>query len=192
MQLIVITPQDTVKDEIETIHHLMDRGNFFLHVRKPNWSIERISAFIEQIDSKYHSRLAIHQHEQLVNKFQLGGLHLKSNQGFPLASRFRLSKSFHELKDVESIENNRLNYCFLSPIFDSISKQDYQGKGSQWDLGKIHLHCKLYALGGITPDNIGEAKEMGFIGAAVLGAIWENESIDNRVSVLDQLVDKCS
>ncbi len=85
--------------------------------------------------------------------------------------------SFEELeRNGESAE-----ICFLSPVFDSISKFGYKTKFSKEELKEgianwknSHPAQKLFALGGIEADNIVETAKLGFDGAAVLGAVWHN------------------
>ena len=83
--------------------------------------------------------------------------------------------SAHSFEDLERINNE---ICFLSPIFDSISKQGYKAKYSKDELRegiaiwKKKSSQKLFALGGVEASNIAELAELGFDGAAVLGAVW--------------------
>ncbi|MBQ5621975.1 MAG: thiamine phosphate synthase, partial [Bacteroidaceae bacterium] len=73
---------------------------------------------------------------------------------------------------------------FLSPIFDSISKEGYQSAFSRDELleakRKGILSKNVYALGGITFDKLNEIQNLGFYGAAILGAFWNNELQTNR------------
>ena len=73
---------------------------------------------------------------------------------------------------------------FLSPLFDSISKEGYR---SRIDIDsapeRLRGHAgKIVALGGISPSNIARCRTAGFDGAAALGALWhiENGSIDTE------------
>lgn len=67
------------------------------------------------------------------------------------------------------------DYVFLSPIFDSISKQGYKAAFTRAELTEIRaiLSQNVYALGGITFDNLKEVEQLGFCGAAMLGGFWE-------------------
>jgi thiamine-phosphate pyrophosphorylase len=89
--------------------------------------------------------------------------------------------SFEELKKI----NAETEVCFLSPIFDSISKFGYKAKYSKEELmegisawrdfqKKENRSQKLFALGGIEAENLNEVIKLGFDGAAVLGTIWHN------------------
>jgi thiamine-phosphate pyrophosphorylase len=78
------------------------------------------------------------------------------------------------LRDVLQDWQN-LDYAFLSPIFDSISKEGYAAAG--FDSAELaQVLCKapmpVYALGGITPERLPAVRDMGFAGAGILGAVW--------------------
>ena len=69
-----------------------------------------------------------------------------------------------------------MNYVFLSPIFDSISKQGYRSAFDHATLKKAAhegiIDHKVVALGGVTRQRISLLAEYGFGGAAMLGDIW--------------------
>ena len=84
-----------------------------------------------------------------------------------------------------------VDYCFLSPIFDSLSKKGYSAAfpaetlrraGSE---GIIDRH--VYALGGITPERLPQLQEWGFGGAAMLGYLWEETSPEKIKRRMQQL-----
>ena len=66
---------------------------------------------------------------------------------------------------------------FLSPIYDSISKEGYGAAFSRIDLKQAAdegiIDSKVLALGGVSLEHIPEVRSMGFGGAAVLGALWQ-------------------
>jgi len=85
----------------------------------------------------------------------------------------------------EELEKTSADICFLSPVFDSISKFGYKAKYNHQELKdgiaawrdfqkKENLSQKLFALGGVAAENIAELASLGFDGAAVLGAVWHN------------------
>lgn len=65
---------------------------------------------------------------------------------------------------------------FLSPIYGSISKPGYEAAFPDADALASALAGARYpvlALGGVTPDKFEELRELGFAGAALLGAVWQ-------------------
>jgi len=59
------------------------------------------------------------------------------------------------------------DFLLLGPAFDSISKAGYKGRSFS------DIPPNAIAIGGVTPFNIEKLKELGFCGAAMLGAIWQ-------------------
>ncbi len=174
---IAVTPPTIVNDEAGLITVVLDHGWDIVHLRHPSSSLREIKNLIEAIPQRYHSRLRLHGHFDLVNDFNLGGLHL--NRRCPVAPANYsgpTSRSCHSIEEV--IESNDCDYVFLSPVFDSISKPDYNAALDHKDLlrlNQIGLPAVI-ALGGVTPENIGDLAQYNFSGIAVLGYLWNTNS----------------
>ncbi|MCC8173067.1 MAG: thiamine phosphate synthase, partial [Odoribacter sp.] len=98
-----------------------------------------------------------------------------------------ISISCHSLEEIQTLLF-KPQYCFLSPLFDSISKQGYNSKFHQLpDLNKLQLEIPVIGLGGITPDKVSICEKNGFSGVAVLGYIWEKpgEAVTNYLKFLE-------
>ena len=95
----------------------------------------------------------------------------------PPAPGLTASASLHTLAAIPPAGPPCLySYAFLSPIFDSISKQGYVAAFDAADLAAAlgaPRECDLIALGGVTPATARAALGLGFDGVAVLGAVWE-------------------
>ena len=85
------------------------------------------------------------------------------------------------MDSTRSFTNNLkvYDYIFLSPVFDSISKNSHKSSFKKGDITQVLKSSKLkiYALGGINPETAEKAFRMGFDGIAVLGYIWEAKQI---------------
>ncbi len=199
-KLIVITSSDLIPNEAEIINALFQSGLQCLHIRKPAFSRIEIISLINNIKPIYRSKLMIHSFYELALEYGLCGIHL--TQSFisttPKENTSDLIKNAHECNMLTSSSTHSLNdikqlkypfnYVFLSPIFDSISKQNYISKFSLSDctifLQTYHSSCKIVALGGISESNIGSIFQAGFHGTAVLGAIWNNK---NKILAFEQI-----
>ena len=178
--LIVITPEQDHPKEIEIITSLFECGLQLLHIRKPNTNTGELREYIQHIPKQFHKRIVIHSHYALAKEFNLRGIHLTEKARKLKVSSTHLkivSTSFHTSKDI--LKSRRIyEYVFLSPVFDSISKQGYKSNFEAEDLKsflKGNKH-KIIALGGINNKNIKQIKEIGFSGAAVLGYVWESKT----------------
>lgn len=174
MKIIVITSPQSVKNEALICNTLFAYGLERLHLRKPEAKEDIYRNFIEQIEPRYRNRIVLHGHYHLAKQYRLYGIHLKSGHGneYIHYRQFgHIGISCHSLDEIAQIPF-KPDYCFLSPIFDSISKPGYKSRFEK--LPEIDsLSVPVVALGGITPENLAICREKHFFGAAVLGYIWE-------------------
>ena len=94
---------------------------------------------------------------------------------------FYLSTSVHAIEDFNSLED-KFEYVFLSPIFPSISKENYYSKTDLFEAikNRTNYETKLIALGGIESKNTEQTLQNGFDNVALLGTIWnQNNPIEN-------------
>lgn len=176
MKLVVLTLPDILKNEADAINGMFASGLDILHLRKPDSTAEDISELIESIDSCYYERITLHEHFELCDRYQIGGLHLnRRNHEVPYGFKGRISASCHSFEEVK-IRKEQCNYVFISPIFNSISKEGYDSNFTLSDLEQASsssiIDEAVYALGGIGLDEIKKLKKYGFGGAAVLGWVW--------------------
>lgn len=76
------------------------------------------------------------------------------------------------------------DYVFLSPIFDSISKQGYKAAFTpeQIEAAQGIIDQQVVALGGMSLERVPLVRGMGFGGAAFLGDVWQHAA-DERAFV---------
>lgn len=182
--IVVISNPTALADEQAIIKQLFDEGLEIFHIRKKEYSEIELRTFIEQIPEKYFSKIVLHSHYHLAEEYNLKGIHVPFDFKSE-ASKQSLSVSFHSLDEVEKF-NKKFDYGFLSPVFDSISKEGYKSKFYFSELKTYLVNRKVLnngtrnghviALGGIDEDKIDIVKELGFSGIALLGAIWKSEN----------------
>lgn len=178
--LIIITSPDFIPNESKLASALFAAGLKTLHVRKPGATKKDLKKFILEIPRKYHSRLVLHSHYSLAKEFNLKGIHLTEKtrkKKIPAVydkRKHSLSASFHSTQDVA--KSRRLyDYIFLSPVFESISKQGYKSAFQKEELHHfLSYHKNTIALGGIKPATLPTIQKMQFRGAATLGYIWQS------------------
>lgn len=180
--IIVLTSEQVLEKETDKINLLFDHGLEILHLRKPSFDIEDYRKFIEQIDVKHRNKIMIHYYHELCEEFNLRGIHLQEQPRIDLsddldayvkeynANNFKVSSSFHA-KDTIANCSVEFDYVLLSPVFGSISKAGYEGKG--FDVND--LQANVIGMGGINEHNLKKTFELGFKGVGVLGGIWNTE-----------------
>lgn len=178
--IIVITPEEIIKNETELINELFQEGLDLLHIRKPFMNSEEMKDFIQKIDSEFHHQLILHSHYELAENFNISRFHFREidrqNELYKSFTDKTISTSVHDIETFNQL-NEDWEYSFISPVFPSISKNGY-GENSTIlnDIRKRdNPNVKLIALGGINENNINEVFGSGVDGAALLGAIWESD-----------------
>lgn len=177
MKLIVITTPHFFEEEAWAITSLFRAGLEILHLRKPGASEEEITHLLSRLPAEYMQRIVTHEHFQLVSSFGLKGIHLNGrNPHIPAGYAGSVSCSCHSLGEVVE-RKPTCDYVFLSPIYDSISKEGYASAYSHETLQAAQragiIDSKVIALGGIRQRHLPEIASLGFGGAALLGDIWQ-------------------
>lgn len=181
---VMITAPQPHDDEAARITAALEAGWDYVHLRYPDLTLRQVKAIIEGVPQKYHCRLKLHGHFELLHEFNLGGLHL--NRRCPAAPpQFAgaLSASCHNIADIEAAaKSGRFSYVTLSPVFSSISKQGYNPSLTEAGFARALSAAgdmPVVALGGITPGNAAAVVDAGFAGYAVLGYL------DAAVDIVD-------
>lgn len=209
MRIIVISAPDFLPGEAEAVTALLETGAWRVHVRKPAAGSDSIARLLEHIPAALYSRISLHDHHELAENCGVGGVHLNSrNPSIPDGFGGLVSRSCHSMEELSEY-GSVCDYMFLSPIFDSISKSGYASRFSleeirrrivagsdvataRMDVMSSDGNCRsvdwgrVFALGGVCPDNIRLLEEAGFGGAAVLGCIWEPFRLDHNCAALSE------
>ena len=175
-KIVAITLPHCFEDETVICNSLFVRGLERLHLRKPDSSEEVYEEFIGRIEPRYRARLVIHNYFHLAEKYRLRGIHLSSSlyRSFRDFDKYRfVSVSCHSVEEIEEL-HPQVSECFLSPIFDSITKEGYLGAFDHRLLAERlpRIDKPVVALGGISADNIYSTFALGFAGAALMGGLW--------------------
>lgn len=128
--------------------------------------------------------MVIHHNFNLFEKFTLGGFHVSYAPSLPKIKQGTLSCSVHNWKEAEDALT-KCDYVFISPLFDSISKNAYKKNPELMNIPSDLRGKKIIALGGIDDNTIEEVFDLGYYGGAVLGYIWNNP--DNALKNFEKL-----
>ena len=138
-----------LENEIDLIHQEMRSGNWDLfHLRKPNLNEKEVNGIYNVLNDKKKKKTVLHH---------------------------QFKGSCHSFEEVEKFDGKK-EYCFLSPVFDSISKPGYKAnfdKEELKDFLRKDRNIKVIGLGGVTETNYSELLELGFDGGAFLGSVWK-------------------
>lgn len=181
--VIVFTPEENHPHEAVILHALVRAYNITIHVRKPDFTEEAYRAYLTDYASIL-SHMVLHEHHGLAKSFSVKGIHLKERDRNAVKKIDPdvkvISTSLHNTSDAAHL-SIPFEYIFFSPLFKSISKENYGTNNNTATLSQVASDLKnktsmpVIGLGGINEENIAWVKSCGFDGAAVLGAVWESE-----------------
>lgn len=181
MKLIVMTQATFFVEEDKILTTLFEEGMDLLHLYKPQSEPIFCERLLSLIPDDYHKRIMVHDHFYLKDEYKLKGIHLNQPQDMPPqgyhGSLSRTCRSTAELKETK----RRSDYVFLKSLFDSLTTP-----GDKQTLGIDELEDaarrglidrKVFAMGGISLDNVGLARNLGFGGVVVCGDLWNRFNI---------------
>ena len=176
MKLIVITRPTYFVEEDKILTALFEEGLEILHLRKTDQTPVYADRLLTLIPDKYRTRIVGLGNFYLKEEYKLRGIHINShNPTAPDNYSGPITTSCHSLEEVKE-KKPHFDYVFLSPIFDSISKEGYTSAFSPEEIRTAAkegvIDKRVIALGGIDESNILQVKDFGFGGCAVLGGLW--------------------
>lgn len=182
MDIVLISCPFSIDGEIDLVNSMFEEGLHTFHLRKPDYNEYQLAEYLQEIKPDFHPRIKIHSCFGLFDYFTLGGVHIpvamavKSNIiDIKKKKNISISSSLHTFDEVKG-KNENIDYAFLSPVFDSISKKNYKSRFDYNELSRVLAvaSTRIIALGGCKPENFNQIKQLGFSGAAILGAVWNS------------------
>jgi thiamine-phosphate pyrophosphorylase len=189
MNIVVISPEQTDTREVPAMEGFFAAGLERYHVRKPTWSAAELEAWIRGLPVNWRTKLVLHQHHPLVAILGLGGCHEKGSSQRAQG----MSRSCHDLGALARYVKTFQQVMF-GPVFPSITKAGYGPAADfPWKELKAILaaredkgQAQVLAIGGITAASLARCHELGFDGAAVMGAVWnEPDPVHAYEGILD-------
>ncbi|WP_428742953.1 thiamine phosphate synthase [Tenacibaculum sp.] len=197
--IVLIAPEKDIPNEIEILQQLFKEGLDYYHFRKPDKNYEEHVVYLSQIDEKYHNRIVTHYFHELINEFNLKGIHFQEQKridalengseyfiGLNMIGK-TMSSSFHESSALANCDIE-FDYHLLSPVFSSISKKGYEGR--VFDVN--HIDKTIIGMGGINTDTIQKTLELGFQGIGVLGGVWNTENPVESYKKIKRHYEECT
>ncbi len=178
-RLIGINPPDSqVKGLAARVALLLEQGVDLVHLRLPHAEEAAIVPVLEALAKKaLLPRVALASHHALYRRYPTARVHLSTtarSSRTRLGGGVRVSTSTHSLEELVGLPRNEYDYAFLGPIYPSLSKEGYR---AEWNFRELAerlgaIGTPAIALGGVTAERLPELKQMGFSGAASIGALW--------------------
>ena len=184
MKLAIMTKPTFFVEEDKILEALFEEGLDDLHIYKPNSSPVYTERLLSLLPESTHKRITVHEHYYLKEEFGLAGIHLEdATTQRPSGYKGNFSRSCSELSLLKEAKQ-KSRYVILRNIFDSLSVSEEHSNFSWNELqmasrqGLIDKH--VYALGGVSLDNIRQLRDLGFGGVVVCGDLWNKFDIHNE------------
>ena len=173
--VIAITNRKLVKgDYLERLKKIAAEKPYGMILREKDLSDTEYEKFAEEvmrICDEAGVTFFIHSKTQIAKKLHCTNIHLSVNDlSDTIRNDFhRISVSCHSMEDVKRAEKFGATQIVLGTIFETECKKGLKGRG----LGFVEEICAatelpVYAIGGISPDNLQAVKKAGAKGGCMM------------------------
>ena len=184
MKLAIMTKSTFFVEEDKILSSLFDEGLDDLHLFKPGSSPMYSERLLTLLPEDYYRKITVHDHFYLKQEYDLAGIHLDNpTDNLPDGYKGKFSRTCTDLNQLKEMKK-KSQYVFLKNIFDCI---EFKEEKSSFSLQQLELAAgnglidkKVYALGGMSLENIKIAKALGFGGVVICGDLWNRFDIHNE------------
>ena len=184
MKLAIMTKSTFFVEEDKILSSLFDEGLDDLHLFKPGSSPMYSERLLTLLPEGYYRKITVHDHFYLKQEYDLAGIHLDNpTDNLPDGYKGKFSRTCTDLSQLKEMKK-KSQYVFLKNIFDCI---EFKEEKSSFSLQQLELAAgnglidkKVYALGGMSLENIKIAKALGFGGVVICGDLWNRFDIHNE------------
>ena len=189
MKLIIMTKSTFFVEEDKILTTLFDEGMDDLHLFKPESAPIYSERLLSLIPEDYSRKITVHDHYYLNNEYNLAGIHLDDPDALvPNGYKGKYSRTCNDLSMLKEMKK-KSKYVFLKNIFDCIEfgneKKSFTMNQLEYAADKGLIDKHVYALGGMSLENIRTAKSLGFGGVVVCGDLWCRFDIHNQTDFKD-------
>ena len=184
MKLAIMTKSTFFVEEDKILSSLFDEGLDDLHLFKPGSSPMYSERLLTLMPEDYYRKITVHDHFYLKQEYDLAGIHLDNpTDNLPDGYKGKFSRTCTDLSQLKEMKK-KSQYVFIKNIFDCI---EFKEEKSSFSLQQLELAAgnglidkKVYALGGMSLENIKIAKALGFGGVVICGDLWNRFDIHNE------------
>ena len=184
MKLAILTQPTFFVEEDKILSALFEEGLDILHLHKPDSEPVYCERLLSLLPNNCYDKIRVHQHYYLKNEYDLHGIHIdNADDNIPDGFRRHVTRSTPRISDLKEFKK-KTDYVFLHSLFDSLhdnvkASLTIQEMEDARDKGLIDRN--VFALGGMSLENIGYAKELGFGGVCVCGDLWNRFNIQHEM-----------
>ena len=184
MKLVIMTKSTFFVEEDKILSSLFDEGLDNLHLFKPGASPMFSERLLTLLPEDYYRKITVHDHYYLKQEYDLAGIHIDNpSAALPEGYEGKYSRTCTDLLQLKEMKK-KSQYVFLKNIFDCI---EFKDEKSSFSINQLELAAKeglidkkVYALGGMSLENVKIAKALGFGGIVICGDLWNRFDIHNE------------
>ncbi len=170
MKLVIMTKPTFFVEEDKIITALFEEGMTNLHVNKPESSPLYCERLLSLLSDSYYNKITVHGHYYLKNEYGLEKIHIDAPTGcVPEGYKGKVSRTCTSTEQLKEAKRHS-EYVFLESSRYTTTELEAAA-----EKGLIGKH--VYAMGGITIDNIKTFKDIGFGGIVVCSDLWNKFDI---------------
>lgn len=182
--IYLITPDPEDFDiYLQTLQSCLQSGIRMIQYRDKSASDslyqQRLNAIL-QLSRPARARVLVNHSLAMFERSDADGLHLTAGQLLELDSRpvgneYLLSASCHNLEEIQHANKIGADLILLSPVLPTLSHPGATALG--WEKAQQLIkqaHMPVYALGGLQPGDIQQARMHGAQGVAGIRSIWRS------------------
>lgn len=202
-KLQYISQGNTVEEQLYNIHKALDNGCDWIQLRFKNQNAFEVFTLAEAVKilcKEYLATFIINDNVHLAKQLDADGVHLGLSDMRIEEARLILGKTkiiggtANTLEDVLQRTAENCDYIGLGPFQFTTTKQNLSPvlglEGYRTIIGQMkakNIQIPIYAIGGITLENVESLMKTGIHGIAVSGLITQTE---NASQLINQLNDK--
>ena len=181
LYLITGKPEDDLEKFLDRLRSALIGGIKLVQIRAKSLHEEqyaKLASAAVKLCHQYQAKALLNGHLPLLAPTQADGIHLPSQDLMRLTDRpvvvDRLfSAACHTKEQILHAQAINADFVVLSPVFTTPSSP--KGKALGWEnFAEIahSVNLPIYALGGMSPEDIPTARAHGAIGIAAIRSLW--------------------
>lgn len=187
--LVTPDPGEDVSAFLAQLENRLRDGIRLVQLRAKSLSEQAYVSLARQcvaLCEKYAAYLMLNADPKVVTEVGAQGVHLDSRRLNTLheppfqkseANKKWVSASCHSQQQLEQAEKLGANFVMVSPVAATASHPDTVPLGwAQFQVLTEQASCPVYALGGMTPNDLDQAFVHGAQGVAAIRALWEPDN----------------
>jgi len=201
-KLQYISQGESVEEHLHNIHQALDNGCDWIQLRFKNQKAKKSFALAEAVHflcEEYLANFIINDDVHLAKQINADGVHLGLSDMGVAEARSILGKTkiigatANTFEDIIHQVNNDCDYIGLGPFQHTKTKNNLSPilgiEGYRSIIAKMNqsqIEIPIYAIGGITLENVDALMTIGVHGIAVSGIITKSDQKDKLITQLNE------